>query len=148
MQLTEHFWLEEFLTSETAQRKDIDNVPPPIVLEKLKTTARGMEHVRLLLGVPVLVLSGYRSSELNAEIGGARASQHVRGEACDFHAPRFGDPLAICRALEGSDIRFDQLIWEGGWVHISFVDDRRPLGEVLTWTRDRGYRPGIETSLT
>jgi hypothetical protein len=143
MQLTEHFDLEEFTASETAERKGINNEPPPAVIDKLKVVARGMEHVRIILGVPVLILSGYRSQALNAEVGGSRGSQHMRGEACDFHAPRFGTPLAICRALEGSDVRFDQLIWEGGWVHISFIDDSKPRGEVLTWQRGKGYSAGL-----
>lgn len=143
MNLTEHFTLAELTVSETAERKGIDNTPPPSVIERLKTTARGMEHVRLVLGVPVFVLSGYRSPALNLEVGGSKASQHMHGEACDFHAPRYGDPLAICRALEASDVRFDQLIWEGGWVHISFVDYRKPRREVLTWKRGQGYSAGL-----
>jgi hypothetical protein len=176
MQISEHFHLEEFTASETAERKGINNEPPPAVIEKLKVTARGNEHVRLILGVPILVLSGYRSLEVNAVIGGAMTkdaleqvmvetmieevrqvcrnrlahgefskdiSQHCYGEADDFHAPRYGSPLAICRAIDGSDVRFDQLILEGGWVHVSFVDDRKPRGEVLTWKRGAGYTPGL-----
>ncbi len=138
-----HFSLAELTVSETAERQGIDNTPPPAIVEKLRFTAHAMESVRDLLGVPVVVLSGYRSPELNRAVGGSANSQHMRGEACDFIASRYGPPLAICRAIVDSDLPFDQLIFEGGWVHISFVADRKPRGEVLTWKRGQGYSIGI-----
>jgi zinc D-Ala-D-Ala carboxypeptidase len=143
MNLTEHFTLDELTVSETAARKGIDNDPPPAVLERLKYTARGLEHIRLILGVPLIITSGYRSPALNAEVGGSNNSQHTRGEAADFIAPRFGTPLEVCNALTASDVRFDQLIWEGGWVHVSFTDARTPRREILTWKRGQGYSVGL-----
>lgn len=143
MQLTEHFTLDELTVSETAARKGIDNEPPPAVIERLRFTARGMEHIRLILGVPVLVLSGYRSPALNAEVGGSKDSQHMAGEACDFSAPRFDTPYGVACAIAASDVRFDQLIWEGGWVHVSFTDARTPRREILTWKRGQGYSVGL-----
>lgn len=129
MQLTDHFSLEE-LTA-TAHR-GVNNDPPPAIVEKLKLTAQGLEHVRVLLGVPIIVSSGYRSPELNLLVGGSVNSQHMRGEACDFIAPKFGTPLQVCRAIEASSLQFDQLIFEGSWAHISFVSDRKPRRSVMT----------------
>ena len=128
------FWLSEFLRSDTATRKGLSNVPDGAALANIRTVlASGMERVRNLLGVPVQVTSGYRAPEVNAAVGGARSSQHVQGLACDFIAPDFGTPRAIARHLmtHAPQLRFDQLIFEGTWVHISFVADR-PRGEVLT----------------
>lgn len=138
--LTEHFTLEAMIAT---SHRDIDNTPSPEIVEKLKVTARGLEHVRVLLGVPILINSGYRCQALNDAVGGSRQSQHMRGEAADFIAPAFGTPLAICRVLEASDLRFDQLIDEGGWVHCSFVDDRKPRRSVQTWRKGRGYDTGL-----
>lgn len=140
MQLTEHFTLEELTAT---SHREIDNTPPGEIVDKLKCTARGLEHVRLLLGVPVLVNSGYRCPALNDAVGGAADSQHMKGEAADFIAPAYGTPFEICKLLEASDLRFDQLIFEGTWVHCSFVDYRPPRRSILTWKKGRGYDAGL-----
>lgn len=140
MDLTEHFTLDELTVT---SHRAVDNTPQPETVDKLRATARGLEHVRLVLGVPVIVTSGYRCPELNDLVGGSANSQHMRGEAADFVAPRFGPPLAVCRAIAASDIRFDQVIWEGTWVHVSFVEDRKPRGQVLTWVKGQGYSAGL-----
>lgn len=128
------FWLSEFLRSDTATRRGIANVPDQAALLNLRTVlAPGMERVRNLLAVPVQITSGYRSPAVNAAVGGAKSSQHVQGLAADFIAPDFGTPRSIARYLmtHAPDLRFDQLIFEGTWVHISFSADK-PRGEVLT----------------
>lgn len=139
-QLSEHFSLAELIVT---SHRDIDNTPSIDIVTKLKCTARGLEHVRLILGVPLIINSGYRCPALNDAVGGALASQHMLGEAADFIAPAFGTPMAICRAIEASDLRFDQLIFEGTWTHISFVDYRMPRRSVLTWKKGRGYEVGL-----
>lgn len=134
MNLSAHFALAEFVTSQTAARKGIDNTPPANVLAALKRTAQGLEAVRVRLGcAPISVTSGYRSPALNAAIGGSENSQHMTGEAADIICPRFGTPTEVATALRDSGIAYDQLILEypgrGGWVHISFSD--RPRGHAL-----------------
>lgn len=130
MKLTPHFTLEELIRSDTAVRRGLTNEPPVEVVEQLQVTALRLEEVRELLGVPLIIHSGYRSKEVNQAVGGSRNSQHCRGEAVDFTAPAYGSPKAICQAIEASDIPFDQLIEEGNWVHISFRGD--PRRQVLT----------------
>ena len=132
--LTPNFWLSEFVQSETAERAGISNEPEGEALQNLRaTTAPGMQRVRNLLGCPVLVSSGYRSPELNRRIGGSPTSGHMKGLAVDFRAPSYGPPLRVAqRILEhASEIRFDQLIHEGSWIHISF-HPTAPRGQVLT----------------
>lgn len=130
MQLSTHFRLSEFTASQTATRRGIDNTPPRDVVDTLKRTALGLEAVRSLLMAPIIISSGYRSPALNKAIGGAKSSQHVKGEAVDFICPGFGSPKEVCEAIARSNLRFDQLIYEGTWVHISFADTNRR--EVLT----------------
>lgn len=130
MQLSDHFSLGELTRSQVALRRGIDNTPSDEVIEALKLTAAWMEKVRELLKVPIHVLSGYRSLKLNAAVNGSSTSQHCLGEAVDFVAPEFGQPLAICQRIRDSDIEFDQLIYEGTWVHVSFRE--MPRGNVMT----------------
>lgn len=120
--LSPHFTLDELTVSQEAARRGIDNTPTADALEALKRTAMGLESVRMRLGgAPILISSGYRSPAVNTAVGGSKSSQHMRGEAADFTAPRFGNPRAIVDALVDSDVPYDQLILEfGRWVHISF----------------------------
>lgn len=128
------FWLSEFLRSDTATRAGLANVPGPAELANLRgVLAPGMERVRNLLGSPVQITSGYRGPAVNAAVGGSRASQHCLGLAADFIAPGFGTPRSVARhlMLHQPELRYDQLIFEGTWVHISFTAER-PRGEALT----------------
>ncbi len=131
-----NFWLSEFLRSDTAVRRGIDNVPGAAVLATIRgTLGPGMQRVRNALDVPVLITSGYRSPTLNAAVGGSRNSAHMTGLAADFISPVFGTPKAIARYLieRSAEIRFHQLIWEGQWVHVAFAPPGTPpAGEVLT----------------
>ncbi len=105
-----------------------------------------MEQVRTILGgAPIHVDSGYRSPLVNAAVGGVSTSAHCRGLACDFVVPEFGAPTDVALAILHSDIEFDQLILEYGWVHIGLAQPgcvaRR---EVLTKrSPEAAYEPGI-----
>ncbi|CAM3251691.1 D-Ala-D-Ala carboxypeptidase family metallohydrolase [Asticcacaulis taihuensis] len=125
----QYFTLDELTHTE---HRNIDNTPSPEMVETLRQTAQQMDRVRTLLGKPIRVNSGYRSPALNAAVGGAPNSAHMSGYAVDFVCPGFGTPLQICQKIIASDIRFDQLIQEGTWVHISF--DPRLRMQQLTAT--------------
>lgn len=127
MILSPHFTLAEFTASDTAARRGISNDPPVEVYAALKRTAQGLEAVRVRLGcAPIHITSGYRSIPLNRLVGSRDSSQHIKGEAADFIAPRFGTPSEVVAALRDSGVEYDQLILEfGRWVHVSFSDKPR-----------------------
>jgi zinc D-Ala-D-Ala carboxypeptidase len=130
MQLTPHFTLEELCHSDIAERLGIPNDPGPDELANLAKTAQGMETVRAALGAhPILVHSGFRSHEVNAAVGGVPNSAHCDGMAVDFVSAGFENYDAAL-TLARSQIPFDQLILEYGWVHISF--DPRARRQVMT----------------
>jgi zinc D-Ala-D-Ala carboxypeptidase len=143
MRLTPNFSLEQLIQSETAERERIDNTPAPEILDNLRRLAQGLEQVRALTGFPLEISSGYRCPELNLRVGGARTSQHTRGQAADFTCDEFGPPLEIIKAIRDSDIEFDQCILEyARWVHISF--SAAPRGKVLTiYDPKEGYLEGL-----
>ena len=148
MRLSEHFTLAEMTVSQAAARRGISNLPPPEIIERLRRTAGEMERVRELLGGKVIsVSSGYRSPAVNALVGGARNSGHLHGFAVDFNCWSFGSPYKVCKAIEASAIKYDQLIHEfGDWIHVSFDPSMRQ--QELTVDRPAGSRrsrtrPGI-----
>lgn len=143
MQLSEHFTLEELTASSTAARLAINNVPTGIVMGRLKLLAATLEQIRGQLGHPLIITSGYRSPALNAKVpGSSDTSAHTLGWAADFKCPGFGPPMAVCRALSESAIRFDQVILEyATWTHVSI--DPRFRREVLTKRANRPYEQGL-----
>ena len=143
-----HFtWEEAVVTT----HRNIDNILPEELKPVVKFTADKMEGVRSLLGVPISVLSWYRSPELNTAVGGSKTSQHMLGCAVDFHAPQYGSPKVICQKLNkfANMILFDQLILEHTWVHISFnaVPGGKARKEVLTLKQDKTYAIGLTDKL-
>lgn len=148
MQLTEHFTLEEMCASQVAARRGLDNTPGPVELENLKRIAEAMERVRTILGGKAIhVDSGYRSLLVNASVGGVSTSAHCRGLACDFVCPAFGTPADVALAILKSDIEYDQLILEYGWVHLGLASDGLPdRREALTKrSASAPYEIGIRT---
>lgn len=139
-QLTPNFWLSEFTVSGAAERRGIRNLPNTAQIENLRRLANVLEVVRSnLVGAPILVSSGFRNPEVNAAVGGARTSAHLDGRAADFTAPRFGSPKDICRQLVTAGVTFDQLIFEGTWVHLGIsVFGEAPRNQVLTAVFERG----------
>lgn len=124
--LSPNFTLEELTHSETAVRRGIKNEVNPVIRNNLTITAANMEAVRELLGGnPIIISSGFRNLEVNRLIGGSTKSAHMEGWAVDFICPKFGTPKQIVDKLKDSDIKFDQVIEEGTWVHISFAPARR-----------------------
>lgn len=120
MQLTTHFSLEELTDSQVATRNNINNNPSQAVKNNLMVLAQNLEKVRALLGYPLSISSGFRCMELNRKLGGASKSAHMDGFAADFTCHAFGTPKEVATAIAKSNIKFDQLIEEGTWVHISF----------------------------
>ena len=133
MNLSPHFTLAEATHSGTAIRLGIDNQPTLEVVENMKIAAERMETVREILGGhPIEVTSWYRSLAVEKRIGGSmRPNGHSSGFCIDFrmynHLPGYKTPLEVCEALMLTDLKWDQLIWEGTWVHISFHPGMRQM---------------------
>ena len=136
LQLTPHFSLAELTVTNTK----LDNTPSKEVVEVLRTTAFYMEKVRDLLGEAIKVNSGYRSPDVNRAVGGSANSSHLYGYAVDFVTNNL-TPLEVATAIAKSSLKFDQLIYEKTWVHISF--DPRMRGNILTLKGKGKYVKGI-----
>lgn len=148
--LSPHFTLRELTRSSVAARKGIDNTPSPEVATTLERLCNEiLEPVRNHYGIPFSPNSGYRSPELNREIGGSPRSQHCKGEAVDIEIPGISN-YDLAEWIR-ENLKFDQLILEcyqpgepsSGWVHVSIngnPDDNRSV--VLTYV-NRAYLRGL-----
>ena len=146
MQLSVHFNLDEATFSDTATRLGIPNLPSEVQLANMRHAAEGMEKVRDILGGKAIhVNSWLRLPAVNVAVGGSSVSSHMDGFAIDFTCSSFGEPLAVCKAIEASGLKFDQMIHEfGKWTHISFAPEMR--GQKLTiFKPENKYKVGILT---
>ena len=122
--MAKFFTLGEMCASDTALAKRIENTPTDqatigrlnILMEEC------LDKVRELWGKPIGVNSGYRSAELNRAVGGAKNSQHTKGEAADITAGGRENNRKLFDLIVASDMEFDQLIDESNykWLHISY----------------------------
>ena len=140
-QLTPHFRLSEFTRSTEAQKRGIDNTPDEVHLTNLINLANTLEAVRALFGgVPVVISSGYRNPQVNKLVGGVPTSDHANGLAADFMVKGYTVQQAV-EKIAASNIQFDQLIKEPGWVHLGIGKQMRR--EVLTLVGPGRYAHGI-----
>ena len=140
--ISEHCSYKEGTYSATATKHGVNNVPTDEHLETMKVTAEKLfEPLREFVGGAIRVNSFYRSEDLNALLkGGARRSQHMKGEAMDLDALG-GRSNAEMFMIVKDQLDFDQLIWEGGnnrepeWIHVSYVSEKKNRKQILKMVR-------------
>ena len=140
-------WREFEITS-----RQVDNTLPVWAMEPIKgLVVNVLDPLREAVQRPVRVTSGFRSEVLNRLIGGAKGSQHMRGEAADIKVDGFS-AVVLATTMVQLRLPFDQVIWYdpelGGHVHVSFAQGRGQRGEMLHAYRDaqgvkkyRAWRP-------
>ena len=154
IKLTSHFKLSEFTASRKAQEHGIVNVPGPEAVENLRKLCENtLEPLRVALGVPVIVTSGFRTKALNDKLAHASStSQHMRGEAADFYVGHTDTTdstekgastssatashrelliKAFREILTNPKIGFDQLILYPTFIHVSFVSKEKNRRGIL-----------------
>ena len=122
MMLSEHFSLDEFTFSATAQAMGINNTPGSLELENLKFLCREvLEPARKVIGEPIHITSGYRCLALNRAVGGVAQSYHVRGLAADIHIESAAHASRLTDALDAQpycDLILVEHAHGASWLHV------------------------------
>ncbi len=126
-QVTMHFTVDELCASATAKAKGINNKPDiQQTINLVYLAAYVLEPLRIAMGEPIKISSGFRCQALNKAVGGVANSQHCKGQAADLCID--GDLKKGRKWFDyiKQHLPFDQLIWEHDskgvyWVHVSYV---------------------------
>lgn len=133
--LGEFFDWYEFIRCRTAEKLGLDNNPTPQAAAYIQALVRDLlDPARRAMGKVWTVTSGYRSPAANSDMGGAKNSQHMLGQAVDFHVTGMASRDVVKWLLDGG-WTFDQAIWYdpnvGGHVHLSYVAGGKNRREAL-----------------
>ena len=143
--ISKHVSYKEGTHSNTATRRNIDNIPDDYQLANMNAVALNIfEPLREWVGGPIKINSFFRSPDLNAAIGGSVKSQHCQGRAIDIDDTFGHKTNAEMYNYIKENLNFDQLIWEFGndtnpdWVHVSYVSDDQNRNRCLKAERVNG----------
>lgn len=131
--LTEYFTFFELTRTDRAEFQELNRRKGLCYPAELTGLCRIiLEPVRAHCGKPVIVHSGFRCFELNTAVGGSANSQHMLGQAADFHVDGVSVDDVFSWLWKKSGIPFGQLIDErrgaDRWIHASTGGKREVLG--------------------
>lgn len=132
MRKFQYFELSEFIKSETAKKKGIDNAPTFEIVDHLSELVREiLDPLRAAYGKSITISSGYRCPALNKAVNGATTSIHMTGYAADLQVSgsfaKFRDFVRTW--LKETGKKYDQLIVERNkktgaqWIHIGLYNN-------------------------
>ena len=126
-QISKHISVNEATFSQKAVSNKISNVPNETQLEAMQLVATKLfEPLREWYGKPIKINSFFRNPEVNKLVGGAKNSNHMRGEAIDVSAGSQVENKKLFDWCKANFKDWDELIWEYGsavgpdWLHISY----------------------------
>ena len=122
LMLSEHFSVDEFTFSATAQAMGIVNSPGSCELANLRFLCREvLEPARKVIAEPIHVTSGYRCLALNRAVGGVAQSYHLRGLAADLHIVSNAHASRLADALNAQpycDLILVEHAHGASWLHV------------------------------
>ena len=116
-----YFTIKEMIKSQTAELYHIDNTPNKEVVENLKKVMYILDMVRVHMGKPIFVSSGYRCKKINEMVGGVQNSMHTKGLAADFRTEEREDISIMFEFLNKNKSKFQikELIRYTNFIHVA-----------------------------
>lgn len=127
-----YFSIAEFLRSDAAEKYQVSNIPSDeellTVLNNVNALVNSvLDPLRAMVGRPIIITSGYRSRQINELVGGSKTSQHLTGQAADFHVRGFTpQQMNVVYQTIQMLFDFDQLIFypSKNIIHVSWNGDK------------------------
>lgn len=122
-----YFTVAEFVRSDTADRRAIDNRLPKELLPNVQALVNNvLDPLREAYGKPIRVNSGFRCPALNKAVKGSATSDHMTGRAADITGGSPKENKRLFYLIQELGLPFDQLIDEKhfSWVHVSYRQSR------------------------
>lgn len=140
--MAKYFSLKEFCVS--GSHPNLVEVPEEgtPIYKNIQYLMERMDVIREKWGSAIKITSGYRPPKLNQACKGAKNSQHLTGNACDF-IPLKGNIMDLAVLIANMEMDWDQMLIEKytakngvitncSWIHLSFsrTNNRR---QILAW---------------
>lgn len=145
MQLTEHFSFEELTTTSHNELLESNRTIAEGYMKQLKYTASALEEIRAVLGVPLKVTSGFRSSQLNKIVGGSPTSGHTKGLCADVVpiGRTVEDAYELIRSYKDKCPSLKKCIYESingaKWLHVEAKTEANQPTQFFVTTNGRTY---------
>lgn len=119
-----YFTVKEMTKSQIAKLYHIDNTPTKEIIENLKKVMYVLDMVRVHMGKPIFVNSGYRCRKLNDKVGGVHESMHTIGLAADFRTDKIEDIEKMFEFLKENqkDFKIIELINYTTFIHMGISE--------------------------
>lgn len=136
MKLTEHFTLEELTHSNYAIAHGIANNANEAVQRNLiMLCVLILEPLRMAIGSPIIINSGYRNKQVNAGVGGVPTSHHLLGLAADIQfnsQAELQQMLAVLKQNKHLDLALVERSKSSKWLHIQLPLTNHPPRHRIT----------------
>ncbi len=116
--MKQYFTIEELCRTSSKY----DNTPTLEAKVNLATLIQNvLNPLREMYGKPIRVNSGYRSPMVNADVKGAKNSDHLKGFAADITGGNKSENKILFDLIK-NNFTYKQLIneYDYSWIHVSF----------------------------
>ena len=126
----QNFKLHELTRTDTGY----DNFPDDMnIVRNIVKLSEFLQVIRNELKLPIIINSGYRSTEVNAAVGGASNSFHMKGLAADIRCPDMDKLLLVLKQhlheIDKLGIYYNEK--NQLWYHVGLQEDgRAPRNQV------------------
>ena len=143
--MTQHFSFEELTNTSHTELLSKNQADAVGFIKQLKYTASTLEEIREVLGVPMIVTSGFRNNAVNKAVGGSPTSGHTKGLCADFKPKGILIKDAFNMIMDHKDKcpSLKKVIMEkiggGEWLHIETKTEANQLTQFFTTTNGKTY---------